>query len=343
MPFDFALLETLCAVDGVSSREDAVRAVLAELAEKHGLEHQTDAIGNLYVKKPGKNPGTHRRLMVCAHMDEVGVIVTGYERGYLKIAPCGGVDSAAVFGRTLRFEGGVTGLVTVPPPHLSKSDKTPEITAMYVDIGAEDEDAAKARVPLGTVGTFAQEAFSFGDGLYCAKAIDDRFGCAQIVGMFGEEFDGDIYFVFTVQEELGTRGALVAANVVKPDAALILESTTAVDYAGVTDADIVCRVGAGPVVPFMDGSVVPDKALRREIYSLAEKLGIAVQTKEKVAGGTDAGAIQRSGSGARVAVISLATRNLHSDSCVASKADMAACYRLSLEFCKSISSGEIEI
>ncbi|MDR1821878.1 MAG: M20/M25/M40 family metallo-hydrolase [Oscillospiraceae bacterium] len=343
MPFDFALLEELCELDGVSSREEAVRACIAALAEKRGLPHQTDAVGNLYVKKPGKNPGTNLRLMVCAHMDEVGVIVTGYERGYLKIAPCGGVDPAAVYGRALRFEGNVTGLVTAPPPHLSRGEKTPEITAMYVDIGAEDDDIAKALVPLGAVGTFAQKGITFGNGLYCAKAIDDRFGCAQIIGMFGEEFAGDVYFVFTVQEELGTRGAQVAANVIKPDIALILETTTAVDYAGVSEADVVCRVGSGPVVPFMDGASVPDKTLRREVCRLAKELGISVQTKEKIAGGTDAGAIQRAGSGARVAVISLASRNLHSGACTASRADMEDCCRLSLAFCKGVLSGEIEL
>jgi endoglucanase len=277
--------------------------------------------------------------MVAAHMDEVGVIVTGYDGVYLKLAAAGGVERSVVYGRALRFSGNVTGLVTAAPTHLARGEKTPEITEMYVDIGAVTQEDAQERVPLGTTGVFAQAPLHFGDGFYCSKAIDDRFGCACIAGLFGEDFAEDLYFVFTTQEEVGTRGARVAANVLQPDIALVLESTTAVDYAGVTDADIVCRAGAGPVVPFMDGASVPDKALRKKVYEIAARLGIAVQTKQKISGGTDAGAIQRGGAGARVVGISLPTRNLHSGACAAKISDMEDCFRLAEQFLHEAGEG----
>ena len=168
---------------------------------------------------------------------------------------------------------------------------------------------------------FDSDTVEFGHGFLKAKALDDRIGCAVMMELMREPLPVDCTFVFTAQEEVGTRGAFGAAFSMTPDLALVLEGTTAADLPDMDARQRVCAPGKGPVIPFMDGGTVYDRGLFELLRDLAQKNGIPWQTKEFISGGTDAGAIQRSKDGVRVGAISAAVRYLHTPSSVASMED----------------------
>ena len=194
---------------------------------------------------------------------------------------------------------------------------------MYIDIGAADKDEALALVQPGTYGSFLGEPEELGEGMLKAKAIDDRIGCAIMLSLLKEELPMDVTFAFTAQEEVGTRGAFAAAFSVKPDIALVLETTTAADLPGVEDHRKVCAPGKGPVISYMDGAT---------LTRLAEEHDVPWQTKEYIAGGNDARTIQRSRAGVRVAAMSAAVRYLHAPASVANVEDMENMLRLTRLF-----------
>ena len=318
-------LKTLCALPGVSSHEDAVREYIRQDITPYARSIRVDAIGNLIAEKNGARPVAHS-LMLAAHMDEVGLMVhTITDDGYLKFSTVGGIDRRVLIGkRVLVGPKMVAGVIGLKAYHLTGADeekKVPKLKEFYIDIGAKAAEDAKAWVRPGDVAVFDSDVLTFGNGFLKAKAIDDRIGCAVMVELMKKDLPMDCTFVFTVQEEVGTRGAFGAAFSVKPDIALVLEGTTAADLPTTPARQRVCVPGKGPVVPYMDGGTVYDRELFRLLRSLAKEHGIPWQTKEYVSGGTDAGAIQRSREGVRVAAISAAVRYLHTPSSVAALED----------------------
>lgn len=335
-------LRALCALPGVSGYEDRVRDYIRRAAEPHAQSIRTDAMGNLIVFKKGRADTGHR-LMLCAHMDEVGLMVTRVtDDGYLKFDTVGGIDRRVLLGKPVLVGEGLTpGVIGLKAYHLVSSEeekKVPKLEDFYIDIGAKDKSAAEERVRLGDWAVFAGDMLEFGDGLFKSKAIDDRIGCAVMLKLLARELPMDCVFVFTVQEELGTRGAMGAAFSVKPEIALILEGTTAADSPAAEEHRQVCALGKGPVIPFMDGGTVYDRALFKQLRTLAEEQGIPWQTKRFVAGGTDASAIQRARDGVRVCAISAAVRYLHAPSSVASVRDMEQIYTLALALIHSLAA-----
>lgn len=325
-------LETLCALPGVSGRENAVRDNLIERALPFADRIETDPMGNLMVFRSGKKQG--KTLMLCAHMDEVGIIVTGITaEGYLKFDFVGGIDRRVVIGKTVFIgDAAIPGVIGIKAHHLSKGDKSvPGVSEMYVDIGTKSREEAKALISLGDVGVFSAEQTRLGDK-FCAKAIDDRLGCAILIKLMEQQPPCDTWFVFTAQEEVGTRGAATAVYHVHPDAALVLESTTAADLPGVPEHKTICKVGGGAVLPFMDRGTLYDRHLRGILVSIANRHGIPWQTKEMIAGGTDASVIQRSLGGIPVAGVAAPLRNIHSPASVGCVADFEAVYRLTERF-----------
>ncbi len=314
-------LETLCCLDGVSGAETEIRDYILERAMPLADEIHTDAMGNLLVFKKGlRTPD--QKIMLCAHMDEVGLIVTQItDKGYLRFAACGGIDARVLMGRKVYIGAArVLGYIGTKAIHLTNKEQrktVPEISSMYIDIGVTNKQEAEELVSVGDWVAFDDTVIRFGDGLIKAKAIDDRCGCAVMLKLLESELPCDCWFAFTVQEEVGCRGASVAANIIEPDIALILEGTTAGDIPGVEGAARTCELGGGIVIPFMDGGTIYDRFLYNKLTALAEEKGIKWQTKSRVAGGTDASVVQRSGKGCRVAALSVAVRNLHSPVCVA--------------------------
>ena len=319
------LLKQLCLLNGVSGDEGEVRAFLRAQAEPYADSIRTDALGNLIVFKQGAK-ATGNRLLLAAHMDEVGLIITHVtDEGFLKFGFVGGVDRRIAIGKPVVLGSDrVPGIISLKAIHLTDKaelKKVPKTDSLYIDIGAGSREEALKKVPLGTYGSFVSQPEEFGDGFFKARAIDDRIGCAIMLELLKEELPLDVTFAFTAQEEVGTRGAFGAAFSVTPQVALVLETTTAADLPGVDSHRRVCAPGKGPVISYMDGSTIYDRGLFEDLRRLAEDNGIPWQTKEYIAGGNDARTIQRTKQGVRVAAMSAATRYLHAPSSVASVAD----------------------
>ena len=319
------LLKQLCLLNGVSGDEGEVRAFLRAQAEPYADSIRTDALGNLIVFKKGAK-ATGNRLLLAAHMDEVGLIITHVtDDGFLKLGFVGGIDRRIAIGKPVVLgPDRVPGIISLKAIHLTDKaelKKVPKTDSLYIDIGAGSREEALKKVPLGTYGSFVSQPEEFGDGFFKARAIDDRIGCAIMLELLKGELPLDVTFAFTAQEEVGTRGAFGAAFSVTPQVALVLETTTAADLPGVDSHRRVCAPGKGPVISYMDGSTIYDRGLFEDLRRLAEDNGIPWQTKEYIAGGNDARTIQRTKQGVRVAAMSAATRYLHAPSSVASVAD----------------------
>ena len=326
------LLAKLCNLDGVSGRETAVRDYILRYLEQHAAPHETvvDAMGNVLVHLFGRENAASR-LMLDAHMDEVGFLITHMdEDGLLSFETVGGIDKQVLFGHRVRI-GDVYGVIGGKPVHHCKEEeraKIPAVEDMRIDIGAADLAEAAARVRIGDAGTFITSFCEWENGFFCGKAVDDRVGCALLLSLSETVPERDIWLSFSVQEEVGLRGAKAAAEAIRPDIAIAVEGTTAADVAGSTDANCVCRVGSGAVVPFADRATLYDHDLYEKIRSIAAERGIAVQTKTKIAGGNNAGAIQRSGEGVRMAAVSLPCRYIHSPVCTGNWSDIETMERL---------------
>ena len=325
--------ETLCNLCAVSGDEQAVRSYLISVLEKrHDVTWTIDPLGSLLVEKRGQNRAPHK-LMVSAHMDEVGMIVTHVNSdGTLCIQPVGGVDASVAIGRqVLVGEKHLPGVVGAKPIHLLSPEERkalPKWSGLVLDIGVDNAEQARAAAPEGTYAYFAPDFVRMGKDRICSKAIDDRAGCAILLHLLEQDAPYDFTAAFLVQEEVGLRGAKAAAYTVDPDFALVLEATTAADIAGAEEDAKVCCLGGGPVVSFMDRS--------RMAFSLAEKNSIPCQTKSRIAGGNDSGAIHVSRGGVRTLAISLPCRYLHSPSCLADLNDLDACTALLPLLVKSI-------
>lgn len=314
-------METLCCLDGVSGCEDEVREYILERVMPFADEIRTDPMGNLMVFKRGACTPA-KRVMLAAHMDEVGLIITEItEDGYLRFDTAGGMDRRVLMGKRVFVGAGrVLGVIGSKAIHLTTAEQRkslPEIREMYIDIGAKNREEAVSHVSPGDTAAFDDSVIRFGDGYVKAKALDDRIGCAAMVELIESQLPCDCWFAFTVQEEVGCRGAAAAARTIEPEVSLILETTTAADIPGVDGADKICELGKGVVIPFMDRGSIYDRELYRLLGRLAEENGIAWQTKSRIAGGNDASAFQRAAGGARVAAISVAVRNIHSPACTA--------------------------
>jgi len=316
-------LNALVSLPGVSGDESAVRDYIINHIMPH--DYTVDALGNVIVRVKGaKDIG--KTVMLSAHMDEVGFIVTNItDEGYLRFTKVGEIDRRVIVGkRVLIGRDAVPGIIGMKPVHLASKDEqscVPDFSALYIDIGVSSREAAMKRVSLGDTAVFDSPHFSMGQSL-AARAIDDRVGCAVLLELLHEPLPIDVTLVFTVQEEIGLRGAQAATFAVNPDIAFNIEGTTAADLPGVPEEKQVCKLGGGVVIPFMDGGAVYDRELYADITALAERLDIPWQTKTTVAGGTDAAMIQRSRAGVQVLGLAAPVRNLHTGHNVADVRDM---------------------
>lgn len=312
-------IRTLADIPGVSGNEGAVRAAIREHLDG-ACELTEDATGNLIAFKKGHAKPGHK-LLFSAHMDEVGFIITHIEAsGLLRFAPCGGIDSRVVVGKAVEVGEkriyGVIGLKAVHQTEQDEVEKPPKLDALYIDIGAESKEQAAEHVAIGDRAVFHALFQQLGGGKIMGRAFDDRAGCALLVHLAKSELAYDCTFSFTVQEETGCTGAATAGYTVNPDIAVAVETTTASDIAGVPSDKVVCRLGAGPVISFMDRGTIYDNALYRLGMDTAKGLGIPAQTKEGVFGGNESRSLQTARGGARVMAVSIPCRYLHSPSTV---------------------------
>ncbi len=327
----FENLKELCDLCGTSGDEGNIRDYIISQIKDH-CQYSVDPLGNIIAFKKGRSVPKNK-VMLDAHMDEVGLIVTSVRSdGTLTVDAVGGVDPSVVIGRqVLAGKQLLPAVVGSQAVHkLSKEDrnKKPKMSQLYVDFGAKNKAEAEKYISPGDPVYFCPDFKELGENVVSSKAIDDRFGCALLIELIKSELLYDAYFTFTVQEEIGLRGAKTAAFSVDPDFAIVCETTTASDIEGIEGGETVCRLGDGAVVSFMDRSTMYD----RELFDIAFKLGkeknIRCQTKTRIAGGNNSGAIHISRKGVRTIAVSAPCRYLHSPSCTADKNDLKACFEM---------------
>ena len=341
-------LETLCGLCGTSGREHTVRDYILSELNRMQLPAdavRTDRLGNILVHKKGASPAK-RRVLFSAHMDEVALMVTQiHADGSLGFDMVGGVSAAAVIGRQVCVgKDRIAGVIGSKPVHLLSKDarkKPAEMSSLSCDIGSGSKEETEQYVRVGDIIYFQENAQDLGSGSFASKAIDDRFGCEVLLEMLEQDLPYDTEFSFVVQEEVGLRGAGVAAAAIDPEIAVIFEATTAADLPGSEGADRVCTLGSGAVISLIDGRTVYDKALYDLAVQISEAQGIAWQTKTKIAGGNDAGAIQNAGSGVRVLAVSVPCRYLHAPVSVIRKADAQACIDLAKALIPALQETEL--
>ena len=338
------MLETikeLSLLDGVSSREHAVREYIINSVKDYADSIEADPLGNLIVFKKGKKVPKNK-VMLDAHMDEVGMMITHINSdGTLDFSCVGGIDKRVMLGRPVTVGGSrVNGVIGVKATHmLPASEKLNMPSSMYIDIGADTKEEAEKVVSLGDYACFNSEFVEFGDGLIKGKALDDRAGCAILIDMIKSELPYDMYFNFAAGEEVGFGIAATAFYRVQPDYAIVVETTTAADLADVPENKRVCTLGAGGAVSFMDRRTIYPKELFDKAFELARKHGIKAQVKSMVAGGNNAGVIHKTAGGVKTVTVSLPCRYLHSPSCVLSKEDITEGARLIRVLAEELANG----
>ena len=329
------LLKELCKTDSVPGDEKQIRELIIDKV-KDVCEYRVDPLGSLICFKKGKKT-PEKKLMICAHMDEVGFIITSVRPdGTLTFGCVGGIDPSVIIGRQVtvcnyvsgKRCNGVIGSTAVHNLSKEEREKAPKTDSLYIDIGAADKEEAEKYISPGDNAYFTSDFSELGERRILSKALDDRCGCAMMIQLMHEELEYDTYFVFNVQEEIGLRGSQASAFSVAPDYAIVLECTTAADIDGADGAKKVCSLGGGPVVSFMDRTTLYDKELFRLAFDTAGENSIPCQTKTMVAGGNDAGAIHISRGGVRTITVSVPCRYLHSASGVIEYADMENSYKL---------------
>lgn len=319
------LLKQLCTIDGTSGDEGAVREFVVSQIKGY-CEYSIDNLGNIIAFKKG-DKAPSKKILIDAHLDEVGLIITSIDsNGFLYFKTVGGIDTSALLFRRVLINGKTAGVIGGKPIHLISGDqraKLPSADSLYIDIGAKDETEARTLIREGDCAVICGD-FSISGNRILTKALDDRVGCAVLIKLLQSKADYDFYVSFSVQEEVGLRGARVAAFSVDPDAAIVIDGTTAADIADVSSEKQVCRQGNGAVVSFMDGATSYD----REFYNAALASGISAQSKCAVAGGNNAGAIHLSRGGVRTLALSVPCRYIHTGGSTADLRDIAAVLEL---------------
>ncbi len=330
----YALLSELCAPHSVSGREDGIRSLLAEKILPFAPEVWIDNLGNLIAKKQGT--GEAPSVMLCAHMDEIGFLVTFIEEsGMLRVAPVGGISFVSAAYTEVISEKGVAGVI-VPEGGVKPADLAAD--KFYVDIGADNRKEAEKKVAVGDCFTLRSGVRRLMNGRVCGRPLDDRIGCAVLLSLAEElwetETAGDVYYVFSVQEEVGCRGAKTAAFSIAPDFGLCFDVTRTGDTVGASP--MACKLGGGAAVKIKDSSVICHEEVVRELLRLADEQKIPYQREILTAGGTDTSSMQLAGSGCRAGALSIPTRYIHSGVEMLDLKDANACVNLAAAFVKEI-------
>ncbi len=302
------LIKRLVETWGPSGYEDQVRELLrAEVADAVD-EWRVDALGNLIVRKKPTRANGGRRVMLAAHMDEIGVMVTHVdEKGFVRFTSIGGVHPLNLRGARVQFQDGLVGVIG----REEKAEGNPTLDQMFIDVGASSREDCPVKV--GDPAVFLRE-FADLEKRLVAKAFDDRIGCAILAEVIRQldETPHEVIGVFTVQEEVGLRGATTSAFGVEPDLALAIDVTATGDTPESRTRPM--KLGAGPAIKVKDRGMLAHPKLKDQLVATAERLGIPHQLEVLEFGTTDAMAIQVSRSGVPAGCVSIPTRYLHSPS-----------------------------
>ena len=326
------LLEKLCNATAVSGDEHEVRQIVLEAVKLIADEVKVDALGNVLATKFGR--GENRvRVMLAAHMDEIGLmVVKKHEDGVFEFDRVGGIDERQLPGKSVQVgRDHLSGVIGAKPIHMTTADerkKKIDVSALRIDLGPEIGEKVKP----GDRATFATRFELLGPSIR-AKALDDRFGVATLIELLKHTPDQiDLLAAFTVQEEVGLRGARVAAYALDPDMAIAVDATPAYDLPHWDDEDendrYNTRLDAGPAIYVMDSGTIPDRRLVNWLVETATQADIPYQLRQPGGGGTDAGAIHKVRSGIPSVSVSVPVRYAHTAASIARLDDWANTLRL---------------
>jgi len=332
------LLKSLSELNGTSGDEGLVRDFLHEQIEPLVDTIKVDKMGNLIATKNEHLSGP--KVMITAHMDEVALMImeiTG--EGFLKFQPVGGIDPRILIAKPVQMNESIMGVIGAKAIHLQKPlerQKALSFEQLYIDIGAKSKEDAASKVKLGDYAYFMTKCEPFGEGLYKGKAFDDRVGCALLVELLKKDYDFPLVAAFTVQEEVGLRGAKAAAYHLAPDFAIVIEGTVAADVSDREEEGWVTELGKGPACSLMDRTTLYNPQLIQWVTDIARQKGIPLQFRRGASGGNDAGAIHVSQAGIPTIVLSVPCRYIHSFASVISEKDYTACLILVDELLKEL-------
>lgn len=335
-------LKELTELSGVSGYEYEVRNYIKNKLTEIGCEYYVDKLGNVIAHNKGRK---NKTIMVAAHMDEVGLIVSHIDSdGFIKFQAVGGIDQRVLNSKAVLVgENKIPGVIGSKAVHLMSDEekgKAVSIDKLYIDIGAESKAETEKLISVGDYVTFKSDYVEFGDNLIKAKALDDRAGCSIILQLLSMKLDADFYGVFTVMEEVGLRGAETAAYQLEPDLGIVLEGTICADMPEIEDYSKITSIGKGPALSIMDGTTVYDIDVVRSVVKIAENNNIMYQFRSSSSGGNDAGVIHKTKNGAKVVAISVPCRYIHSSVNVASKTDYENVLKLAKEVILENQKGE---
>ncbi len=321
--FDFFdILKTLSEINSPTGCEGCIADKIEELARPFADEIYRDALGNLIVHKKGDGA----RLMLTAHIDTIGMIATHYdENGFIRFGALGGLTLSDLHNIPVMFTNGVPGVLSYDTKVSLKDRK---LANFYIDVGAENETEAKKLVPLGTCASFCGAPVRLGENKILSPYLDNRAGAALLLmSLASVKSDYDLYYVFTAQEEVGLRGARVAAHAIEPHFAINIDVTDTGDMPE-SDIKMDVRLGGGCAIKIMDRSIICHPKITSALQELANKKAIPYQNEIMADGGTDAGEIHLSRSGVICGGISIPTRYIHSPCEVLDLRDIDSANRL---------------
>ncbi len=315
------LIKKLTEAYGPSGSEDKIMGLVRQEIEPYAGEIKTDKMGSLMAVKKGSGA----RVMLAAHADEIGLIVTHIDKnGFLRFSSVGGVSTFRLSGMRVVFGNGQVGVIDlekVDDPARAGMDK------MFIDIGASSKEEAESKVSIGDFAVFRQDCVDLGNRVI-AKAMDDRIGCVVLVEVAKrlKNSPNEVHYVFTVQEEVGCRGAETAAYAIEPDLGIAVDVTRIGD----TPESITMEValGKGPAIKVKDSGVIANPKVKSYLVQVAKELNIQYQLEVLESGGTDAGPMQRSRGGVLAGVISVPSRYIHSPSEMVDMNDVEGCVKL---------------
>ena len=305
----YTTLKELCLVPGISGREKKVRELIEKKIAPFVSEVRTDTLGNLIALRKGKVG--EKRIMLCAHMDEIGLLVNFIEdNGLIRVGAIGGVGFAAYAYSRVISENGVAGVLT---PDASASFAELTADKMYIDIGATSKKEAERKVRIGDSFVVEPSLFKLAGKRVAGRPIDDRVGCLVLLEVAERikdaEIDADVYFVFSVQEEVGCRGSVTATYGIAPTEAICLDVTSTGDRPG--SKPMACKLGGGAAIKIKDRSVICHEEIVNALDGIAKENKIPVQKEILTFGGTDTSSMQLTGAGCMAGALSIPTRNVH--------------------------------
>lgn len=338
---ELLFLKRLSEAFAPSGCENEVRELLISELEPCVDSLRVDRMGNLIVTK-----GDPQKIVICAHMDEVGFMITDIqEDGTLRIGSVGGISPASLPSkRVVIGDQRITGVIGAKPIHLAKNEqKEIQLSDLYIHIGADSKEDAEKKVSVGDFAVFDTDFTVSSDGMAIfGKALDNRLGCFLLCKLIRENGLKDGTFVFSVQEETGLRGASAFADDSDYSFAIALDTTTANDLPGVAVPQVVCRLEKGPVISFLDGATIYNRDLVRDAFSRLDSENIPAQTKMRRAGGNDASALQKRGPGHLVLSLSVPCRYIHGPLGLTSVSDIDNSFRALVLLANAYSTKEAQ-